>query len=209
MSSFLPGAKLPRFDFRPATAADIDQLAPVLASAFQDDPLTAWFVRHDAIRPMALVQLFRWYLREAVPGGLCDALFDPPAGAALWMGEGQWNVSVLRQILLLPQLVGVVGMRRLVSRLRGIDVLQRWHPHEPHYYLAVLGTHPSYQNQGIGSRLLDSGLSRCDRRGISAYLETANSRNLPFYERKGFRVTGTINIPFNGPLVWQMWREPH
>lgn len=157
---------------------------------------------------MAFKQLFRWYLKEAIPRGLCHACLNPPAGTALWMEESQWKVSLWRQLLLMPEIIGVVGLGALVSRMRGLDALQSRHPHVPHRYLAVLGTHPQYQGQGIGSRLLGDGLRHCDEIGRAAYLETANPRNLLFYERHGFRVTGEINIPYSGPMVWQMWREP-
>jgi hypothetical protein len=33
-------------------------------------------------------------------------------------------------------------------------------------------------------------------------------RNVRFYERRGFRVTGTIDVPLGGPRLWAMWRDP-
>jgi ribosomal protein S18 acetylase RimI-like enzyme len=196
------------FEIRPAAPSDQNELVEVLACAFEEDPLTTWFVRHDIKRPSGLRQLFRWYLRETLPQGFSHACMNPPAAAALWMGPDQWKVSFLRQVLLLPEIVGVVGMDAVVSRLRGIDILQRCHPHASHYYLAVLGTHPNYQGRGVGSRVLAAGLRRCDDMHLPAYLETANPRNLPFYERNGFYVSGQVEIPYGGPLVWRMWREP-
>ena len=51
-------------------------------------------------------------------------------------------------------------------------------------------------------------LKRADRDGIPAYLESTKERNVGFYERRGFRVTGTITPAPDGPTMWCMWREP-
>ena len=41
-----------------------------------------------------------------------------------------------------------------------------------------------------------------------AYLESSSERNLPLYERNGFRVVGEIQALGQGPSIWRMWREP-
>ncbi len=43
---------------------------------------------------------------------------------------------------------------------------------------------------------------------MPAYLESSNERNLPLYERNGFRVTGNLRALSHGPTIWRMWREP-
>jgi hypothetical protein len=39
-------------------------------------------------------------------------------------------------------------------------------------------------------------------------LESSNERNLPLYERNGFRVVGELQALGHGPTIWRMWREP-
>ena len=51
-------------------------------------------------------------------------------------------------------------------------------------------------------------LARCDADGIPAYLESTKPRNIAFYERHGFAVTGTIAPAPDGPPMWCMWRDP-
>jgi GNAT superfamily N-acetyltransferase len=92
--------------------------------------------------------------------------------------------------------------------LRAIAEVERVHPKEPHWYLAVLGTEPAWQGKGVGSALLAPVLQRCDREGRPAYLESSKESNLAFYARHGFEVTGTIDLLGGGPRVWPMWREP-
>ena len=188
-----------------AMPAHATHLNALLVRAFDADPLTCWFVRDDDQRPQRMQRVFAWYLRQALPLGHSHATQDGSC-AALWMGPGQWKMPLLRQLLLLPEIVRVVGADRLVSRIRGTDALQRRHPAAPHFYLAALGTEPQRQGQGLGSAVLAQGLQRCDRMGLPAYLETANPRNLALYERHGFDVREQLTLPGGGPPVWLMWR---
>ena len=51
---------------------------------------------------------------------------------------------------------------------------------------------------------------RADEEGIPCYLEASNKTNVPFYERKGFKLMeedGEVTLP-DGPTFYRMWREP-
>jgi ribosomal protein S18 acetylase RimI-like enzyme len=91
--------------------------------------------------------------------------------------------------------------------LRGMHEVERHHPKQAHYYLSVLGVDPPAQGRGLGSKLLVPMLRRCDEEAVGAYLETGTERNVRFYSRHGFRVTGKVDLP-KGPPMWLMWRDP-
>lgn len=91
--------------------------------------------------------------------------------------------------------------------IRLLDLVERSHPTEPHWYLAVLGVDPRHQGRGLGRALVQPVLDQCDRAVLPAYLETQKPENLPFHERFGFRVTDEISVP-GSPPVWLMWRDP-
>jgi ribosomal protein S18 acetylase RimI-like enzyme len=91
---------------------------------------------------------------------------------------------------------------------RGFGGMEMLHPKRPpHWYLAVLGTDPAAQGQGLGSAALAPVLERCDADGVGAYLESSKESNIAFYARHGFRVTREIRLP-RGPKLWAMWRDP-
>ena len=50
-------------------------------------------------------------------------------------------------------------------------------------------------------------LAAFDRAGAIAYLEASNPRNVPFYERLGFVVSGEIQEG-SSPTIFAMEREP-
>ncbi|PWI42605.1 GNAT family N-acetyltransferase [Streptomyces sp. ICBB 8177] len=131
----------------------------------------------------------------------------PIQGAALWDPPGQWRNPAWRELLALPGYARLFG-RRLAVAGETVATLAAAHPEEPHWYLAVLGTEPAAQGRGVGAVLLRSRLEVCDREGTPAYLESSKDRNVPYYERFGFRVTGEITIPHGGPTTWAMWRIP-
>jgi GNAT superfamily N-acetyltransferase len=126
-------------------------------------------------------------------------------GAALWVPPypqpaplGARLAMALRWYSVLRGRAGEVGGQ--------LARIERAHPLEPHWYLAVLGTDPRHQGRGVGSALLAPILDRCDAEHVPAYLESSKRSNVPFYERHGFRVQGELAIR-GGPVIWRMQRE--
>ena len=73
------------------------------------------------------------------------------------------------------------------------------HPHEPHWYLASLGTAVDRQGKGVGRALMRPVLGALRRRGLPCYLESSKERNVPFYRRHGFEVVEEVPLPATGP----------
>jgi GNAT superfamily N-acetyltransferase len=69
------------------------------------------------------------------------------------------------------------------------------------------GVEPLHQSRGLGATVLWPILQRCDRERLPAYLESTNPRNIPFYERLGFRQVGIIRAG-TSPEIVPMVRDP-
>ncbi len=82
-----------------------------------------------------------------------------------------------------------------------------FHPHEPHWYIPLIGVDPVFQGRGYGTELMRHGLLACDRAQQPAYLEATCPANRPLYERHGFRVLGEIRSG-DSPPMFPMLREP-
>lgn len=76
------------------------------------------------------------------------------------------------------------------------------------WYLSIVGIAPPFQGQGLGGRLIQPTLDRTDGMGIHTYLETYTPRNMPFYERLGFKNAGGFDEPETKTRYWVMIREP-
>jgi GNAT superfamily N-acetyltransferase len=117
-------------------------------------------------------------------------------------------MGVLQQLALTPSVVRTASLRRVPAVMGGLNAIEKKHPHEPHWYLLALGVEPELQGRAIGTQLMAPVLERCDREGTPAYLESSKERNVPLYERNGFRVTEEFRVPNGGPPIWLMWRDP-
>ena len=206
MSALEERAGAPAPHIRKAGRSDVPAMIEALAAAFQDDPIMRWLFPDDGRRPAILRTFFglsarKVYLRYGESYVAGDA-----KAAALWAPPGKWKLSPLVILRNGPPLMRVMGTR-LFAALRTLTLAERKHPREPHYYLAVLGTDPQYQNRGMGSALLSDMLARSDAEGLPAYLEASSEDNKRLYLRHGFRVVEEVPIPSGGPPFWRMWRD--
>jgi ribosomal protein S18 acetylase RimI-like enzyme len=190
---------------RRARKEDIPAMGRMLARAFQEDPIVDWVFRDERRRPKYTRRFFEGRARVLI-GQREIYLAEDCAAAAMWARPDEWRDPPLQAFKELAILTPGVG-RRAVQVMRGLIQVESHHPKEPHWYLAVLGTEPARQGEGLGSALLRRVLHDCDRDEVPAYLETGTERNVAFYTRHGFKVRDEFRLP-GGPPIWLMWRDP-
>ncbi len=192
---------------RKASRDDARPLGATLARAFADDPVMRWLLPAERARVRRLPGLFATEL-------VClylphDEVYTNRdlTGGAIWAPPGSWRTPAPTFLRALPRLVWTLR-GQMAAAVHSVRAIEAAHPEEPHWYLAVVGTEPRLQHQGIGSALLAPVLARCDRDFVPAYLESSREDNVAFYQRLGFEVTAPIDLPGGGPRVWPMWRDP-
>jgi ribosomal protein S18 acetylase RimI-like enzyme len=195
---------------RKATEKDIPAMAEMLARAFHHDPIVDWVFEDESRRPKYTQRFFAGRARVLIGQREIYTIDGTgngsAAAAAMWARPDEWRDPPLKALRELAILVPGVGLR--TGRvMRGLVQVESRHPKPPHWYLAVLGTDPSRQGEGLATRLLGVVLDECDRDEVPAYLETGTERNVAFYTRHGFKVIEELRLP-KGPPVWLMWREP-
>ncbi len=196
---------------RRATAGDVDAMAAQLAKTFYDDPVTSHIFTNERRRDAALRAYFGTQMRaDYLPYGGCYLAESPDGtclGSAIWAPAGKPLMTGLRGLLTMVPVMPYV-YTNMITTLRLLTLIEGMHPHEPHWYLASLGTAADVQGKGVGSALMDVVTQHCDREGLPAYLESSKERNVPFYRRHGFEVVKEVVLPSRGPSLWTMWREP-
>jgi predicted N-acetyltransferase YhbS len=198
---------------RLATPADADDLAEVLALAFQDDPGTIVFEAD----PVARTRFLRPFFRSFVLAGLADGgelvvPADEDSGVASWFGPGRYGPTI--EALLANgfgdalAILGDAGTARLTAMVGTIDAEHdRRMVGREHLRLEFFGVDPRSQGRGIGSLLADVGHRRADELGLPCYLETFTLPNVRYYEHRGYRLTGEYRVGDDVP-VYALERPP-
>jgi ribosomal protein S18 acetylase RimI-like enzyme len=124
-------------------------------------------------------------------------------GSALWLPpgihpDGDGLVSLFEESLEKAVLEDAFSL---------LDQMERFHPDEPCWHLALIAVDPAQQGKGLGSTLLEHSLEACDKDGRSAYLESTNPANLSLYKRHGFKQIGEMQAGAS-PKMFPMIREP-
>ena len=192
----------PPTEIRSATPGEMSQAVAVIAAAFLTDPLArfAWPSPDEHLRNMPLVA------REFAGGGFAHGTAYVSAdfcGTALWLPpdvhpNGEALEKALRDTAKPEHLDDLLGT---------FEQMERSHPEEPHWYLAIIGVDPNAQRRGLGTDLMRHAVARCDDEGALAYLESSNPRNISLYLRHGFEVMGEIQVGA-APRVTPMVRRP-
>jgi len=177
----------------------------MLARAFVDDPLARAILPDPARRRVALRRYFALQLRHCyLPRGEVLMVADG-AAAALTIGPSGAPIALKDRVASLS-LVAIFGRRFLLTRRVARHLAAR-HPVAAHRYLGTIGTEPTRQGQGLGSELLAAVVERCERDGVSCYLEASTPRNVTLYERFGFAVTAEVDLGLGGVRTWLMRRD--
>lgn len=191
---------------RHAVRSELGALENSLTDAFADDPMMAWIYPEPGTRALLSSGFMRTILEVGLTRGHTYTV-GANIGGAVW---GPPDVDLLDDEAV-GRLFGLLG-EQLGARAEevgaGLIRITEHHPHDqPHFYLLLLGTARSHQSLGAGSALIREVLDRCDRQGFGAYLESSNLRNVPFYERHGFRPITQVKVS-DDFIATPMWRDP-
>lgn len=176
-------------------AAERDRAVAAVVLAFGTDPVARWVFRdsQEYLSSFPLVvgafggNAFAHATGHQVSGFRGVALWLPPDVHPDHEALG----SIVEKTVTVDRHEEVFGL---------FDQMASFHPHEPHWYLPMIGVDPAYQRKGYGSALLQHALQACDADHLPAYLESSNPVNVPLYERHGFVVMGTIQAASSPPL---------
>jgi ribosomal protein S18 acetylase RimI-like enzyme len=190
---------------RDAVPDDLDTLVDTLSDSFAEDPMFKWVFPKTQLYPY----FFRMLVKDVyLPRGIVH-IESQGRAAALWLPpEERFKIAPRLGLLKFGlKMVHQGGLRPVWRVQQQGSVFSKHLPREPHYYLQFIGCRHSDQGRGIGAALLKQGIRICDDRGMPAYLECSNSRNVPLYERHGFEVRSQQAVGRNGPMAWFMWRD--
>ena len=181
---------------RISTVGDERRAIDTIVLAFGADPTARWTWPDAHQYLTAMPEVVRAFAGRAFQFETAYAT-AAYTGAALWLGPGVTpDEEALGEIL-----HRTVSTPHLADVFQVFEQMAGYHPHEPHWYLPMIGVDPAHQGKGHGDALMRHALERCDRDGLSAYLESTNPRNISLYRRHGFEALGTIQVGSSPPVV--------
>lgn len=190
---------------------DLSEAAASLARAFQNDPLQTYVFPDPAERATRSPAHFAPLLEYGLRFGTVLTTAGQPTGAAVWLPPGGTQISDERAAAAgldkLPELLGVEAATRFFAALSAVEPYHKTDVAEDHWYVLVVGVEPAAQGQGLGRALLAPILEQADRDGLPCYLETAQPRNVGFYQHLGFRVLRDVVVPESGLRLWTFRRD--
>jgi GNAT superfamily N-acetyltransferase len=196
-------------EVRTAQPHEVRHLVAIAARAFWDDPLFNFFEPDLLRQHRSASGFFQSVIGDCATHGVVHAatIDGRLAGVAAWLPPGVSLPTSGRRALIqarfaLPTMIRS-PKRREAFRL--MNELPKHHLHGEHWYLAILAADPLHQRRGVGTRLLEPTLERCDREGMPVYLETQKESNLAYYRRFQFEHTHTVQ-PAGCPPVYTMTR---
>ena len=190
---------------RLATDSDIRRISLSFARAFFDDPVWRWFIPPDDFVGR-MMSFGNGVLRHsAIPNGTVFTT-DDGVSAAIWTQPGHQDTSEV-ETALATTFASCFGTN-LERFLEGVGLMAARRPAVGHWYLAGMATHPDWQGQGLATSVMRPILERCDAENIPSYLEATKERNVSFYRRLGFEVTGMLDLSSTGPRLYLMLRKP-
>jgi ribosomal protein S18 acetylase RimI-like enzyme len=184
------------------TESNVADVVAVEVLAFNADPTSRWLYPEPRQYLTYFPQFISIFGGKAFEHNTAYYIGDY-VGAALWFPPGiEPDAEPLVDLI-----QHSVVEQKQADRLALLEQMGHHHPTESHWYLAILGVSPKQQGKGYGSALIQNILQECDRTQTPAYLESSNPSNVPFYERHGFEVIGTIQAG-TSPMLFPMIRYP-
>ena len=193
-----------------------DEVAALVARAFQDDPLCVFACPNPDERARWLPWLFRGSVWRGFLYGVTLGTVGRLDGVAITIGPGGGE---LREEQLAHfgygrgrEAVGAGLWDRSTAALNAVfdtvDAALHRAVAVPHWYLDVLAVAPERQGVGVGSTLIRAVNVRADADGLPVALLTFQPRNLAFYQRHGYVVIEDGTDPTGGLRWWGFCREP-
>jgi GNAT superfamily N-acetyltransferase len=191
---------------RHALRGDLAAIAELWVEAFADDPFLRW-VQPDDQRWPAFGSAWMTFVAGLVFERGHTYVADPLDVAIAWVPPDVALVGpddVARGQSIVAEHAGEARADEAFSTI----MAARGHaPEEPHWTLQYLGVRPHRQGSGLGAAAVAPMLSVCDAEQLPCGLVSTNPRNVPFYERLGFRVHAEVPTP-DGAAVMRPMRRP-
>ena len=123
-------------------------------------------------------------------------LSDDKKGCALILFPEKKKTNLKSILLDLKLILGATGLSNVKKAMDRESKIKKLHPPDLMYYLWFIGVDPRVQNKGTGTTLLKDVIKQAEAKNRSVYLETSTLKNIPWYEKFGFKVYNELDLGY-------------
>lgn len=195
---------------RPIQTEEIPRLATSMSKAFFNDPMMEYLLTDENSRQKATTWMFE---KLAAYCGKRGEVFtdETQTGGSVWLTPGNTTISPIGILLAgmwqMPFRFGLRGFMRFNKLDAMASKSHKKHMPGDHWYLLGIGTDPDRQGTGIGTAAIEIGAAKAQAAGLPVYLETTAESNVPYYEKRDFKVVEEIAVD-DELRIWSMVRNP-
>ncbi|MBN8833698.1 MAG: GNAT family N-acetyltransferase [Niastella sp. SCN 39-18] len=167
----------------------------ILAKSFDANQSVNYIVEQDKKRIQRVRSLMDYSFEVCYLFG--DVFLSDDKKACALITYPDKKKTTLKSILLDVKLIlSAVGLKNIKKTLAREAMINKIQPNELKYYLWFIGVDPEYQNEGIGSILLDEIIEDSEHKKRPIYLETSTLKNLPWYKKFGFQIYHELDLSY-------------
>lgn len=178
-----------------ASYEDKQLIIKILTSSFDTNESVNYIAKQDHKRIERINSLMDYSFEMCFHYG--DVyLTQDKKGCALILYPHKKNTTlktILWDLKLIFNCIGIENIGKAINRERAIKQLQA---KIPMYYLWFIGVDEKYQNNGIGSQLLEFIIEDSQEKQLPIFLETSTLKNLPWYQKFGFKTYNELQLSY-------------
>jgi ribosomal protein S18 acetylase RimI-like enzyme len=178
-----------------ALYSDKDVVIDILAQSFYDNKSVNYVIKDDNRKLERIKRLIEYSFEICFLFGKV-LLSDDKKGCALILFPEKKKTTLKSIVLDVKLVVTCLGVKNLLKTLDRESKIKKLHPAQPFVHLWFIGVDPDYQNNSIGSRLLEAVVAEADKLGRNVYLETSTLKNIPWYNKFGFKIFDKIELSY-------------
>ena len=178
---------------------DKNLVVDILTKSFEDNKSVNYFVKQDKKRNQRIKKLMEYSFEMCFLFGEVF-LSEDKKGCALIMLLDKKKTTLKTIMLDVNLILSSIGLLNIKKTLDRESKIKEFQSDKLIYYLWYIGVDPKEQNKGIGAALMKGILQRSENKNRPIYLETSTLKNIPWYEKFGFKIYHEMD--FGYPLFF-------
>lgn len=174
-----------------AQKQDIPQLIKILLYPFQYNLSVNRCIKQDKKKLARISNQIRYVAKISIKNNWAFMNNDKTTAVLCVPSDGK-QATVVEDFFFIRKVSGLKLGFKLMKRER---LIAKYHPSTPFCHLWYIGVDITLQRKGEGSKMMRFIQGKCREENLPIYLETSNEDNIRFYQKNGFEMYDSVQLP--------------